>query len=157
MKNRVGKFSISNIMLERNFGIVRSILSKCVVVRCEMMFANNLLEYVAISPEFDEIEPGKTIPEYEVQIGDNGKNIRFVKSQKMSEVVPHQKCIVKGCDNHSNHGEFVGNICKPCYMMLTTGKCGPVGNTFIHAMQEFIDEAICDSNPCTKSCKALST
>ena len=79
MKNRVGKFSISNVMLERNFDIARSILSKCVVVRCEMMFANNLLEYVAISPEFDEIEPGETAPEYEVQISDNGKNIRFVK------------------------------------------------------------------------------
>ena len=147
MKNRVGKFSISNIMLERNFGIVRSILSKCVVVRCEMIFANNLLEYVAISPEFDEREPGETIPEYEVQIGDNGKNIRFVK---MSKLVPHQKCIVKGCDNHSNHGKFVGDICKPCYVMLTTGKCGPVGNTFIHAMQEFIDKASAFLNPCTK-------
>ena len=62
----------------------------------------------------------------------------------MSELVPHQKCIVKGCDNHSNHGEFVGDICKPCYVMLTTGNCGSVGNTFIHAMREFID-AVLDS------------
>jgi len=32
------------------------------------------------------------------------------------------KCIVHECVNHKHEGQFVGEICKPCYIMLTTGK-----------------------------------
>jgi len=32
------------------------------------------------------------------------------------------KCIVHECTNHKHEGQFVGEICKPCYIMLTTGK-----------------------------------
>lgn len=42
-----------------------------------------------------------------------------------------QKCIVKGCTNHSNEGAFEGVVCAPCYNMLVTGKIGK-GDTFLH-------------------------
>jgi hypothetical protein len=35
------------------------------------------------------------------------------------------KCIVKGCTNHMHQGKFVGYLCKPCYMYLSTGNIGP--------------------------------
>lgn len=36
-----------------------------------------------------------------------------------------QKCIVKGCQNHRDQGVFVGDLCKPCYTMLSQGKYIP--------------------------------
>lgn len=43
----------------------------------------------------------------------------------------HVRCIVKGCVNHKDEGKFVGDLCNPCYMMLTTGSISS-GHTFIH-------------------------
>lgn len=36
-----------------------------------------------------------------------------------------KNCIVKGCTNTSKQGEFVGDICKPCYEIITTGRNTP--------------------------------
>ena len=35
------------------------------------------------------------------------------------------KCIVLGCTNHQGEGRFVGELCAPCYTMLTQGKKMP--------------------------------
>jgi hypothetical protein len=35
------------------------------------------------------------------------------------------KCIVHKCSNHTNQGRFVGDMCSPCYTMITTGKIMP--------------------------------
>ncbi len=40
-------------------------------------------------------------------------------------------CIVKGCCNRTDQGDFMGNLCMPCYNMLSTGELG-FGNTFVH-------------------------
>ncbi len=32
------------------------------------------------------------------------------------------KCIVKGCDNDSDHGHMVGNLCGPCHDFLVNGR-----------------------------------
>jgi len=31
-----------------------------------------------------------------------------------------EKCIVNGCENHQGEGHFVGALCSPCYMALTS-------------------------------------
>lgn len=43
------------------------------------------------------------------------------------------KCIVKGCDNHTHQGYFIGDLCVPCYHMLSKGEIGN-GRTFIHSL-----------------------
>lgn len=35
------------------------------------------------------------------------------------------KCIVHGCQNHTHQGKFVGDLCMPCHIMLTTGRRNP--------------------------------
>jgi len=40
------------------------------------------------------------------------------------------KCLVKGCENHSHQGQFIGNLCMPCHQAITTGVAGH-GNGFI--------------------------
>lgn len=48
----------------------------------------------------------------------------------MDDLGPY-KCVVKGCSNHSDEGEFVGEFCRPCYTMLTTGKVNPSPAWFV--------------------------
>lgn len=40
----------------------------------------------------------------------------------LAVIQPNNKCIVYGCRNHKNEGMFVGEMCSPCYSMITTGK-----------------------------------
>jgi len=45
------------------------------------------------------------------------------------------QCIIKGCTNkrdNTNSDNFVGDLCVPCYEMVTTGITGIIGTTFIH-------------------------
>lgn len=48
-----------------------------------------------------------------------------------------KKCIVKGCVNHIHQGGFIGDMCVPCYEMITTGKIS-YGKTFIHDLRDKI-------------------
>ena len=32
------------------------------------------------------------------------------------------RCIVKGCENRSDTGTFVGDVCAPCHLFLMTGR-----------------------------------
>jgi hypothetical protein len=38
------------------------------------------------------------------------------------------KCIVFKCTNYKHQGNFVGDICAPCYETITTGKLIPSNN-----------------------------
>jgi len=52
----------------------------------------------------------------------------------MTNPLPRAKCIVSGCANHKHEGLFVGDLCGPCFQMLTSGDPN-YGNTFIHELQ----------------------
>lgn len=47
-------------------------------------------------------------------------------------------CIVKGCPNCFDEGQFNGPICWSCFDMLQAGTVGP-GKTFVHQMQHTLD------------------
>ena len=47
-----------------------------------------------------------------------------------------KKCIVKGCPNHSDEGRFEGEMCMPCYNMITTGEYSRGNTVFHHAEHE---------------------
>lgn len=44
------------------------------------------------------------------------------------------ECVVFGCENRSDQGNFNGPICMACWNMITTGKFSP-GKTFIHRLK----------------------
>lgn len=50
----------------------------------------------------------------------------------------NKKCIVKGCTNRIHDGEFVGDICFPCYSYLTTGHKCPT-NAFWNNLVDMTD------------------
>jgi len=51
----------------------------------------------------------------------------------------NQKCIVNGCGNYSSEGSFIGDLCYPCYMALTTGEVGYT-RSFLGEMKMKIEE-----------------
>jgi hypothetical protein len=46
------------------------------------------------------------------------------------------KCLVYGCENTSEQGRFVGELCVPCREMLRTGLVSPGNKTFIGKLNE---------------------
>jgi hypothetical protein len=46
------------------------------------------------------------------------------------------KCIIYGCCNEKHQGEFIGDICKPCYEIITTGKAEHNSTNFIHNLYD---------------------
>lgn len=80
MDRRIGRFAIRRELVERDPETARAIMGRCIVVRCEMMYSHDTLEYMALSPDFDEVPQGAIAPEYDVIISDGGKIIEFKRS-----------------------------------------------------------------------------
>lgn len=80
MNKRIGRFAMSRHLVERDPETARAVMGRCIVVRCEMIYEHDTLEYVALSPDFDEVPHGMIVPEYVVIISDGGKNIEFMRS-----------------------------------------------------------------------------
>ncbi len=62
-KRRVGRFFIPRDLVMDDEETARAVMGRCVIVRCEMIFARDGFEYTAICPEFDEVQVGEIIPE----------------------------------------------------------------------------------------------
>ena len=81
MNNRIGRFVISRLFVEKDPETARAVMGMVIVVRCEMMLASDTLEYMALSPEFDEVQEGEIIPTYEVHINEGVQRIEFVRKK----------------------------------------------------------------------------
>ena len=80
MDKRIGRFAMRREIVEQDPETARAIMARCIVVRCEMMYAHDTLEYVALSPDFDEVPQGAIVPEYDVIISGGGRRIEFKRS-----------------------------------------------------------------------------
>jgi hypothetical protein len=65
---RVGRFSIRSAILKSDPDAFLILSAQIIVVRCEHLFHSESFEYVALSPLFDERDPGSMIPNYRIQI-----------------------------------------------------------------------------------------
>lgn len=63
-------------------------------------------------------------------INRNGYEERITEEEYYS-IYNNDKCIVHGCTNKKEQGNFVGDICKPCYKMITEGDIEQPTNNFI--------------------------
>ena len=86
MNRRIGKIKITaDLIQDMDITEMLKATSKFVVVRCEHLYVENVFEYTAISPEFDEISPEVQIPYYTVEL----------KSEVMEEGKPPEIVEVK--------------------------------------------------------------
>ena len=74
MKRR-GRIRIPTEYVNEHPYLVMDILSKCIVVRCEHIYTENMLDYWAYSWLFDEVPQGEMIPGYEI-------HVRWYKNRK---------------------------------------------------------------------------
>lgn len=69
-----------------------------------------------------------------------------------------RKCLVRGCENYSDAGTFVGDLCFPCHEMITTGQIHPTNITFIGVLSRECEQtrALVESleRDCRKSSQA---
>lgn len=87
MKNRLGKFYITQYVLEHHPETVADLTENMAIVRAEALFERRAFEYLALSPLFDELEPGKLAPEYMISCDLSGEvtAIRFDSTQNTTE------------------------------------------------------------------------
>jgi len=64
---RIGRFRITEAIIDANPKAVRKLMGGVIVVRAEFMYGS-IFEYIAISPEFDEIAEGLIAPEYDIVV-----------------------------------------------------------------------------------------
>lgn len=70
--DRLGKFSISMKVIAGNEDEVRKFMGNCIVIRAEMMYAEDEIQYTAHSHLFDKTERGDMIPEYDIIVSRTG-------------------------------------------------------------------------------------
>ena len=72
----LGRFTVTNDLIRRCPDEAAQVFKmlNLVVVRAECIFADSLIEYTGISDQFVEIEMGKKIPEYRMEVthGEDG-------------------------------------------------------------------------------------
>ena len=68
--NKLGKFHISQEIIEANPEAVMKLFAEMVVLKCECLYQyiSHRFEYIAYSPRFEELEPGQKIPFYNVKV-----------------------------------------------------------------------------------------
>lgn len=79
-RNRVGRFALSRDIVHHDPDTARAIMGRCIIVKCEMMYVRDGFEYIALSPDFDEVPEGEITPDYDVVISEGGQRIEFKRS-----------------------------------------------------------------------------
>lgn len=52
----------------------------------------------------------------------------------MRTKVKDEECILHGCTNKKSEGNFIGDICVPCYKIITQGDLKQPSTNFIHKL-----------------------
>lgn len=77
MIERMGHFKISCVAVHSNPEAVRAVMARCIIVRCEQMYMTGTFDYTALSPDFDQMQPGEVVPEYVVDLGVSPETVTF--------------------------------------------------------------------------------
>ncbi len=75
-ENRVGRFSIQRWLIDHRADELTVIFGRVVIVRAEMMFDRDSVEYTAYSSDFEPMKKGHITPEYNVwvEVGEEDEN-----------------------------------------------------------------------------------
>lgn len=76
---RLGQFTITFDLIDRNPEIVREMMSDLIVVRAESMWHFRAIDYIAVGPPFEEVPEALRVPTYHAEIRQepNG-DVKFV-------------------------------------------------------------------------------
>lgn len=84
LKRKYGWFCIPiDLFTNDNISKIQNIMSKCIILRAELMFARRAIEYEAYSEDFEEVPEMQIMNDYEVDI-ETGKFTRINYDKKYS-------------------------------------------------------------------------
>ena len=63
---RYGAFSLDQRFVKEYPDLVKLLMGKCIITRCEFMYHSGMLDYVAICDDFRDIAQGEQIPSYRI-------------------------------------------------------------------------------------------
>lgn len=61
---RIGRFHLDCSLARENSTVSKRVMGKCIILRAEAMLPADVIEYVAVSDHFRELEEGSMIPLY---------------------------------------------------------------------------------------------
>ena len=71
MHKKFGNFSLGWKLIEEKPDLVKILMSKCIITRCEFIYNKLEFDYTAICDEFRELTEGEMIPTYRIVFGNN--------------------------------------------------------------------------------------
>ena len=72
VNRRMGKFTLSAGDVQEGSPDVLRVMAKCAIGRAEMLFYRDVVEYVAVSEMFRELDPGEIVPSYRWIVSPDG-------------------------------------------------------------------------------------
>ena len=82
---RVGRFSIRSATLKSDPDAFLMLSENIIVIRCEHIFHSESFEYIALSPLFDEIEPGSMAPDYRIEINLDTREVKVFRGSQFQD------------------------------------------------------------------------
>ena len=80
LKNRrFGRFYIYLDAIDDDYNYICKVMGEVIIIRAEALLHNDMVEYIAISKHFDQVEQGAMIPEYKVIMHSEDGFQRFEK------------------------------------------------------------------------------
>jgi hypothetical protein len=78
---RPGRVYVSRSLIEENAETIQGILGALLIVEARPRFVTNDVEYIGYSEQFEEQDDGNVIPEYTINVTQEGDDIsvEFVK------------------------------------------------------------------------------
>jgi len=74
MRRRIGRFVVSNKLVESSPEIAKLLMGQMIILRCEYMYGDDTFSYTALCDAFEEVPFGEQIPKYDVTcMSENGK------------------------------------------------------------------------------------
>lgn len=81
---KIGTFSIPCEWIRKKPSVMYAIMAKMIIVRCELVYQSNSLEYIAISELFEENEPHCTPPRYIIDVTEPEDDVFIIRAKKIA-------------------------------------------------------------------------
>jgi len=91
----MGRFRIPETLIKQFPIIAADILADKIVIKAEMSFATQALEFEAFDPNFDSVEPGVELPYYDLQYEYQPLNTKKLQELAGYEYIPQNWALIR--------------------------------------------------------------
>ncbi len=135
---KVGRVLIAIMKIKEDPEMVLSIMSEMIPVACGVNIPTGIMEYVAISDHFDELQTREHVPIYTTQINSEGC-VKFIRTTFKRDVLDSVKDEIMRniIENGVNVEDFKQYVLK--YTKATEKDFAQYDETFLETLRIYID------------------